>query len=211
MIENLNLQLQSVREIGLLIFKDFLSHHSSRKAFLNTIAYFDSGYSYSGSELKHSSIGMITIKAFGRDGSFQSDGIKELLPFDNRSFATKRIVEGDIVVAHTDLTKNCDIIGSSQIVQDNYGFDEMTFSMDLVRVRSKNKAFSQALIYEYLLNDFKEWALQHCSGTTVVHLQKSALNTFAIDLLNTEDAYFLSKKLDALNSKETNLIRKIQI
>lgn len=190
-------------------FCRFINEHNTEIALLSSIAKIDGGYAYTGFELRPSRTGMVTIKSFGRGGNFQQEGIKGLIPTKDKAFQLRRLSIGDILVAHTDLTKNCDIVGNAVMVQDFYGYSSLTFSMDLERVVSSSKAYSQRLLLEYLNNSFKPWALQHCSGTTVVHLSKDALMTFQIPKLASDiDAASLSSLLDTFTSLERITIQK---
>ena len=83
------------------------------------------------------------------------------------------------MVCHTDLTKNQDIIGRPILIPAKVKFASLTFSMDLVKVSPKDDRFSKVLIFRALnSNSFKKHALSFCSGTTVVHLSKKALQTY---------------------------------
>ena len=83
---------------------------------LSEIANFIGGYSYKGEELTDSSnIAMVTIKNFGRNGGFKADGFKGITP----SAKLKECHYAnlfDILVAHTDLTQNADVIGNAELL-----------------------------------------------------------------------------------------------
>ena len=58
---------------------------------------------------------MATIKNFGRNGGFKADGFKEINP----SAKLKECHYAnlfDILVAHTDLTQNADVIGNAELL-----------------------------------------------------------------------------------------------
>lgn len=145
---------------------------------MREICDFITGYSYKGNELKESSMGMISIKCIERDNGFRREGIKSLCP--NKQIPNeKRCNINDILVCHTDLTKNQDIIGRPILVPTKGTYSSLTYSMDLVKVFPKSNNFSNALIFRILnSNLFKKHALGFCSGTTVVHLSKKALQTY---------------------------------
>ena len=174
-------KLQTIAKIDQLAQKTFDANFASvrKKTYaLREICDFITGYSYKGNELKESSMGMISIKCIERDNGFRREGIKSLCP--NKQIPNeKRCNINDILVCHTDLTKNQDIIGRPILVPTKGTYSSLTYSMDLVKVFPKSNKFSNALIFRILnSNLFKKHALGFCSGTTVVHLSKQALQTY---------------------------------
>lgn len=174
-------KLQTIAKIDQLAQKTFDANFASvrEKTYaLREICDFITGYSYKGNELKESSMGMISIKCIERDNGFRREGIKSLCP--NKQIPNeKRCNINDILVCHTDLTKNQDIIGRPILVPTKGTYSSLTYSMDLVKVFPKSNKFSNALIFRILnSNLFKKHALGFCSGTTVVHLSKKALQTY---------------------------------
>lgn len=142
---------------------------------LNEILDNVSGYSYKGSELQSSNIAMATIKNFERKGGFKTEGYKEIV-------ISKRIKESqfvdmfDVLVAHTDLTQNAEIVGNPAIVLSKGGYKELIMSMDLTKVISKIDGVSNGLLYCMLSTSrFKEHALGYVNGTTVLHMSKKAV------------------------------------
>ena len=161
-----------------------------------------------GGELQDSEIGMVSIKSFERTGGFKLDGVKPLLP--NKSIASKRCDIGDVLVAHTDLTKNQEIIGSPVIVTTKGNFKELTFSMDLVKVVSKIEWLNNAVLYRVLNSSlFKKHALGFCTGTTVVHLSKKALETYKFDGPASIDER-LAKRLEDIQKTIAYKTKKIE-
>ena len=141
---------------------------------LDEICNFISGYSYKGNELVASNNAMITIKNFDRNGGFKLDGYKEISISDR--VKDKHFVSiFDILVAHTDLTQNAEIIGNPILVTNTMSYKKIIFSMDTVKVDPiiENYRF---YIYGLLLDsNFKGYALGNMNGTTVLHLSKKAL------------------------------------
>ena len=149
---------------------------------LSELARFVSGYSYSGKELKESSIAMATIKNFDRRGGFKLEGYKEIIPSEKirpEHYANLY----DVLVAHTDLTQNADVIGNAEIILSLSGYSNIIFSMDIVKVVSINPQISQFLIAAILqTQQFKDHCLSYVNGTTVLHLNKKALPDYSIML-----------------------------
>ena len=133
------------------------------------------GYSYKGSELQSSNIAMATIKNFERKGGFKTEGYKEIV-------ISKKIKESqfvdlfDVLVAHTDLTQNAEIVGNPAIVLSKSGYEKLIMSMDLTKVISKIDGVTNGLLYCILSTSrFKEHALGYVNGTTVLHMSKKAV------------------------------------
>ncbi len=105
---------------------------------LSEVASFIGGYSYKGEELTDSSdMAMVTIKNFGRNGGFKVDGFKDIIP-STKLKECQYVNMFDILVAHTDLTQNADVIGNAELLLTYGKYDKIIFSMDLVKVLPKN-------------------------------------------------------------------------
>ena len=149
---------------------------------LSDIAEFISGYSYKGTELTDSTIAMATIKNFDRKGGFKLDGYKEIIP-SSKLKESQHAELFDILVAHTDLTQNAEVIGNAEPVMSKSGYDDIVFSMDLVKVLPKKESVSQFLIAAILQDKkFKAHCLGYVNGTTVLHLSKKALPEYKLFL-----------------------------
>lgn len=151
---------------------------------LKKVANIQSGYSYKSKELTdNSQIGMLTIKNFQRNGLFKLDGFKPINP--EKAKESHYVTAGEIVVAHTDLTQNADIIGRAIQVIDNGGFDKILASCDLVKVTSTNESISNELLAALLAtSDFYNHCLGYVNGTTVLHLGKKALHEYNLKIPN---------------------------
>mgnify|MGYP002241110623 CR=1 FL=1 len=107
---------------------------------LSDIAEFISGYSYKGTELTDSTIAMATIKSFDRKGGFKLDGYKEIIP-SSKLKESQHAELFDTLVAHTDLTQNAEVIGNAEPVMSKSGYNDIVFSMDLVKFFLKGWCF----------------------------------------------------------------------
>ncbi len=149
---------------------------------LSSIARFVSGYSYKGNELQESSVAMATIKNFDRHGGFKLDGYKEINP-SNKLKPEHHVALFDTLVAHTDLTQNAEVIGNAEPVLSFSGYDDIIFSMDVVKVLPNNPEVSKFLITAILqTQQFKGHCLGYVNGTTVLHLSKKALPEYSLML-----------------------------
>ena len=142
---------------------------------LNEILDNVSGYSYKGSELQSSNIAMATIKNFERKGGFKTEGYKEIV-ISKKIKETQFVNMFDVLVAHTDLTQNAEIVGNPAIVLSKGGYEKLIMSMDLTKVIPKIEGVTNGLLYCILSTyRFKEHALGYVNGTTVLHMSKKAV------------------------------------
>mgnify|MGYP003634200750 CR=1 FL=1 len=160
------------------------------------------GYSYKGKELViESDEALVTLKNFDRNGGFQTRGFK---PFKGTPKDTQEVQIGDLVVAHTDLTQDAEVLGNPAFIFDNGGFNKMYITMDLVKVNPTHKDISSSFLY-YLMKDrrFKGHCVGYANGTTVLHLSKKAIPEYQlplpIDLIKV-------KEFSAIANSTTNKI-----
>ena len=156
---------------------------------LSEVATFVSGYSYKGNELVDSSeTAMATIKNFERNGGFKLDGYKPVSP-SSKLKEEQHAELFDILVAHTDLTQNAEVIGNAEIILSKDSYSDVIFSMDLVKVVAKESFPYQFLLALLLKNPvFKSHCIGYVNGTTVLHLNKRALPDFNTQIPTCEDA-----------------------
>ena len=134
------------------------------------------GVSYKSSELNPSKNALVTLKSFDRNGGFRTDGFKE---FTGKFKENQIVNENDLVVAHTDITQDAEIIGNPILVVKDPNYDKMIISMDLVKVVSKYDWLSTEFLYQMMRNrEFKYHCLGHSNGSTVLHLSKSAIPSY---------------------------------
>ncbi len=175
---------------------------------LTDFATLTGGYSYKGTELATSNYGLLTIKNFDRNIGFKLDGFKDLST-NNKAKDCQYVNLFDIVVAHTDLTQNAEIIGNAEMVLNKANYEKLIASMDLVIVRPKNE-ISNSLLYLLLHNpDFKKHALGYCAGTTVLHLNKRALNEYVVYLPKDREVYNkIENSVDKIIKKQSLLLEQ---
>lgn len=130
------------------------------------------GVSYTSDELRSSTTAMATLKSFHRDGGFKMDGYKE---YTGKYKESQIIHEGDLLVAHTDITQDAAVIGNPVLVISTPQYHQLTFSMDLVKVEPIG-CLSKELLYLLMRScSFKEHCLGYANGSTVLHLSKKAI------------------------------------
>lgn len=145
------------------------------------------GYSYKGSDLQESNDAMLTIKNFARCGGFKTDGFKTI-KISEKMKPNHYVEKFDVLVAHTDITQNADIIGNAVIVLTDAGYDKLIMSMDLVKIVSTTDFLDSFLLYLIInSNSFKNHALGYVTGTTVLHLSKKTIPSYKLPIpANTE-------------------------
>ena len=112
------------------------------------------------------------------------DGFKELQP--SPKIKSSQFVElFDILVAHTDLTQNAEVVGNAELIMSKSNYDRIAFSMDLVKVVPIVEGLSNFLLGAILQTKrFKAHCLGYVNGTTVLHLSKKALPEYRVLLPN---------------------------
>lgn len=134
------------------------------------------GVSYKSDDLNPSTTAMVTLKSFDRDGGFRLDGFKE---FTGKYKEQHVVNQGDLVVAHTDITQDAAVIGNPVLVVPDPAYDKLVISMDLVKVASKCEWLSNEFLYCLMMTrEFKQHCLGHSNGSTVLHLSKAAIPAY---------------------------------
>lgn len=147
---------------------------------LGEIVELTNGVSYSSEELKPSKTAMVTLKSFNRRGGFNRDGYKE---FTGKYKEQHILRNGDLLVAHTDITQDAEVIGNPILVSSEPKYEAIVFSMDLVKVTPKDMTYSNNFIYFLMrTRDFKEHCLGYSNGSTVLHLSKKAIPMFELKI-----------------------------
>ena len=169
---------------------------------LSEVATFVSGYSYKGNEIVDSSeTAMATIKNFERNGGFKLDGYKPVSP-SSKLKEEQHAELFDILVAHTDLTQNAEVIGNAEIILSKDSYSDIIFSMDLVKVVAKESFPYQFLLALLLKNpNFKSHCIGYVNGTTVLHMNKRALPDFNTKIPTCEEADRMNEIAKAIFTK----------
>lgn len=194
------------------LFKSWFVDNSNpnwEETSLSEVASFVGGYSYTGEELTDcSNIAMATIKNFGRNGGFKADGFKEINP----SAKLKECHYAnlfDILVAHTDLTQNADVIGNAELLLTYGKYNSIIFSMDLVKVLPKETFPYRFLLAAMLKNElFKGHSLGYVNGTTVLHLSKKALPDFEIRNPSDSESKMMDEVLASYYKRMAELLQE---
>ena len=177
-IDLLHRQNKTLEQLAETLFRSYFPMTNEENKYVELGNYVDciNGVSYKSSELNPSKVGMVSLKSFDRNGGFSIDGFKE---FTGKFKEKQEVVEGDLIVAHTDITQDAEVIGNPALVISNPNFDTMTISMDIVKVISKVDWISIEFLYFLMrTREFKSHCEGCANGSTVLHLNKQAIPTF---------------------------------
>ena len=204
---NANLELQA-QALYKQWFVDNRSDDWEEKP-LAEIAEFIGGYSYKGNELVDTStMAMATIKNFERKGGFKVEGFKDIVA-SSKLKVEQHAKIFDILVAHTDLTQNADVIGNAEILLTCGGYSDIIFSMDLVKVLPKENFPYKFLLAAMLKNPyFKAHCLEYVNGTTVLHMSKKALPEYVFACPSNEEAEKMDNAFKAYYQKMAEILQE---
>jgi type I restriction enzyme S subunit len=162
---------------------------------VNTI----NGVSYKSTELNPSTTAMVSLKSFDRNGGFRIDGFKE---FTGKYKEQQIVKEGDLIVAHTDITQDAEVIGNPALVISNPIYTTMVISMDMVKVIPKVDWISIEFLYFLMrTREFKGHCEGNANGSTVLHLSKQAIPTYEFKTPRKELVIEFTKQSKELLSK----------
>jgi type I restriction enzyme S subunit len=172
-------QNKSLNELAETLFRQWFIEEATPEEevtleeYVNTI----NGYSYKSSELNPSENALVTLKSFNRNGSFRLDGFKE---FTGPVKQHQTVKQGDLIVSHTDITQEAEVIGNPALVIEDPRYKQLVITMDMVKVVPKDDRLSIPFLYFLMRTpEFKFHCLGCSNGTTVLHMSKSAIPTFS--------------------------------
>jgi type I restriction enzyme, S subunit len=142
-----------------------------------------SGYSYRSVDLNSSTKALVTLKNFDRTGGFRHDGFKE---YTGKYKEDQVVVSGDLIVAHTDITQEAEVLGNPAIVISTDKYEKLVISTDLVKVVPSSYLSKVYLYFLMKTDEFKHYCLGASNGTTVMHLSKKALPEYDFKLPSAE-------------------------
>jgi type I restriction enzyme S subunit len=139
----------------------------------------DRGVAYRSADLDpDADVGLVGLKAIRAGGGYAARGIRG---FTGPYTQSHVLNDGDIVVAHTDLTQAGDVIGSSARIPRIEDYSTLLASQDLGTLRAEQAWISGAFLYALTcLPAFRRHARARSSGTTVLHLPRTAINELPV-------------------------------
>jgi len=133
------------------------------------------GKSYTSAELAESKNALVTLKSFNRGGGYRLDGLKE---YTGSYKAEQEVFAGDLIIAYTDVTQAADVIGKPAMVVSDSRYEHLAISLDLAVVRPKIDCHKYFLYGLAMTETFQNYTKSYTTGTTVLHLGKSAVPEF---------------------------------
>ncbi|OBS38866.1 hypothetical protein A9K79_14245 [Pseudomonas syringae pv. syringae] len=206
-LDLLHRQNKTLEDIAEALFRQWFieeAHESWEPVELGQLVDCFNGVSYKSEDLNPSSTAMVTLKNFNRDGGFRLDGFKG---FTGKHKDTHIVIQGDLVVAHTDITQEADVIGNPVLIVADPAYEKLVISMDLVKVVSKYEWLSNEFLYRMMrTREFKQHCLGYSNGSTVLHLNKQAIPSYEV-LLPPEQKVIDYTKIakNILNKKFENI------
>jgi type I restriction enzyme S subunit len=138
------------------------------------------GCSYTSDDLVDSDTALVTLKSFARGGGYRPDGLKSFAgPYKPEQLVTP----GELVIACTDVTQAAAVIGRTAVVRGTARYRTLVASLDTLIVRPNSRDMTRSFLY-FLgrTDDFVAHTYSHTTGTTVLHLAKEAVPSFAFVL-----------------------------
>jgi len=133
------------------------------------------GKSYKSAELAESKTALVSLKSFNRGGGYRLDGLKE---YTGSYKAEQEVFAGDSIIAYTDVTQAADVIGKPAMVISDSRYEHLVISLDVAVVRPKINHHKYFLYGLAMTDNFQNHTKSYTTGTTVLHLGKSAVPEF---------------------------------
>lgn len=208
-IESNRRAADAVNRLVNLHFKQAVERHVVDSIPLGEVATFTKGHSYRGSELQESATALVTLKSFDRNGGYRHDGLKPYIG----PFRPEQVIKpGELVVAQTDLTQGAEVVGRGVRVPPVSEFSLLVASLDLAIVRPQPPMPVEYLLGLLSSEAFRQYCRSRVTGTTVLHLAKDAMPTWAAPVVPFEEqlefagkARVLLERMDALNHESVRL------
>lgn len=160
------------------------------------------GTSYSSEEI-NDELGdyyLVNLKSFNRGGGFKYEGKKYFSGSINNN---QLLIQGDIVVAVTDMTTDRAVIARPARIP-HIKNQKITFSADVVKI-SSHKVPPTFTYYCLLDYRFTETTKHKANGANVLHLKPQAISEYKILIPNSD----LIEKFEKLTIRITHLIDKL--
>lgn len=152
---------------------------------LDEVLSFQRGYSYSGDELideeseksVEDGYPMVNLGNISPGGGYRPDNIKYCENVPNERYL---IEPGDLVISHTDMTQDRDILGSPVVIPE-FNAEHILFSHHLYAI--KDTDLPKEFLYYYFLSPyFKPKAESFASGTTVLSFSSKITSELKIPI-----------------------------
>lgn len=198
---------ETLEQIGQTLFRHYFIDNPEAEKWerkpLGDFVDLVNGVSYKSSELQPSLNALVTLKSVGRGGGFSQKGYKE---FTGKMKNAQIVHDGDLIVAHTDLTQKAEVAGYPAFVDGTDRYEQVAISMDLVKVAPLSREVSSSFVYFLLMTrEFQNYKMGFINGSTVLHLNKKCIPSYEIALPSDKDT------LQQISSNFDGLMEKIKV
>ena len=169
---------------------------------LETYIEITKGRSYKSTELAESTTALVTLKSFQPGGGYREDGLKA---FTGQYKPEQKVKPGELIVAFTDVTQAADVVGKPALVRSDPDYDTLVASLDVGIVRPTSHLNLPYLYFTLMTPRFQSHAYGHCSGTTVLHLSKTALPSYQAIIPKSQ----LTKQFDFISQPTLNIMEEL--
>lgn len=182
---------------------------------LRDVAMLVRGVSYRSSELSDDpgAAAFFNLKCVARGGGYRPEGLKF---FRGRIRPEQHLRPGDLLMAVTDLTQACDVVGCPIVVPDPLPRSEATYSLDLVKVVPDSSLVVPDYLAYLLRSPYaRAFMRSRLTGTTVLHLSPDAAGELEWELPSLEQQRRIASVLGALddlidvNDRLVALVRQV--
>jgi hypothetical protein len=141
----------------------------------------------------------LNLKSVERGGGYRPEGIKY---YTGRVKPDQLIRPGDLLIANTDLTRDKAILGCPSLIPPRPGFAEACFSLDLSKLIVDASVADVRFVALALQSEAsRDFMRSYSSGTTVIHLQTSAVPNLTVPLPSHSEQMRIVDLVGALDAQ----------
>lgn len=169
----------------------------------NVIKPIQRGISYSSEDIGSSEgISLINLGCYSKQGDYRTGELKTYS--GNYSFEDL-VFPFDMLIACTDMTQNCDIIGRPIFVHKENAF--YLYTMDLAKL-SPNDGTRMYLYYTLRTNFYHRYIKPFASGTNVKHLNVAGIENYSICIPDDNTKYRFEDMITTIKEKQMDSINE---
>ena len=159
------------------------------------------GFSFSGTDyVSTGGINFLTLASVERGGGYKPNRLKSI----GADVKDKhKVVEGDLLVANTDLTPARQFIGRPFLVPNNLGV--CAFSHHLTRVLPSDRSLNEWLYWELQSAQARRVISSSSRGSTVIMLDNKKFNSLNMRIPNTSSRQSILDVMQAFDTLKTKL------
>lgn len=156
------------------------------------------GFSYNGKGLSEVGLPMVNLGNIAPKGGFLYGGLK----YWNKEYDEKNlVVPGDIVIANTDITQQCAVLGCPAIIPSDLGSEKSLFTHHIFAIRNLKDVDKLFLYYLLKSPKYRSMAKGYSTGTTVLALSKDDILNFKMLFPKIYEQKAIAKILSDLDAK----------